>query len=85
MDQNELDELLNDWRSTRDAVENHEIFEDKRVAEARANGEVVYPTYFEKNHLKPGHYCQGLILDAREFILDPGEYHISGGDLHFLE
>ena len=83
VNQHKLNELLNDWRSTRDAVENHEIEENKRWAAALAAGEVWYPTFFEKNHLTPGHYCNGLVLEAKEFIVDPGVYHISGGSLVF--
>jgi len=85
IDQEALEALKQDWRSTRDAVENHEIAENIRWAEALAAGETWYPTYFEKSRLKPGNYCEGLVLDANEFVLEPGLYHITSGSLHFLE
>ena len=83
IDEDELRELMNDWRSERDAVENHVIEEDRRTALARAEGRVWYPTYFEKARLKPGNYCRGLSLSAKEFILEPGEYHIGGSGIYF--
>ena len=42
-----------------------------------------YPTYFEKLHLSPCNYCGGLFMEGKEFILDPGVYHITGGPLVF--
>ena len=83
VDEEELKLLRSDWRSARDAIENHEIDENKRWADALAAGQTWYPTYFEKNHLKPGNYCEGLFLEENEFILDPGVYHITGGSLVF--
>lgn len=83
INEGDLDVILQDWRSERDAIENHAIDEDKRWAEATAAGRVWYPTYFAKNHLKPGNYCKGLFLEGKEFILDPGVYHITDGSLVF--
>jgi len=83
IDQNELNNLLNDWRSGRDSVEEHEVLEHQRTADARAAGRVWYPTFFDKNHLKPGNYCEGLFLEGKEFNLDPGVYHITGNSLVF--
>ena len=83
VDQVALMELIDDWRSDRDAVENHEIEEHQRWDEALAAGQEWYPTFFEKNHLTPGNYCQGLDLHGKEFILDAGVYHIPGGSLVF--
>jgi len=83
IDQNKLIALTQDWRSVRDAVENHEIEENQRWADALAAGQTWYPTYFEKQHLQPGNYCQGLYLEGNEFILDPGVYHITHGSLVF--
>ena len=48
VNQQELNELIADWRSDRDAVENHEIEENQRWAEALAAGQTFYPTFFEK-------------------------------------
>jgi len=83
VDQAKLNTLILDWRSERDAVENHAIDEDLRWAQATSEGRVWYPTYFEKNRLSPGNYCEGLFLKGKEFILEPGEYHITGGSLVF--
>jgi len=83
VDEIALKETLSDWRSVRDAIENHEIEENQRWADALAAGQTWYPTYFEKQRLKPGNYCQGLFLEGNEFILEPGEYHITHGSLVF--
>ncbi len=83
VDQQALLELIADWRSGRDAVESHEAQENQRWAEAKAAGQPFQPTFFEKNHLQPGNYCEGLVLNAKEFILDPGVYNISSGSLVF--
>ncbi len=83
IDQNELNLLISDWRSGRNSVEEHEVLEYQRWADAEAAGQIWYPTFYEKNHLKPGNYCQGLMLEGKEFILDPGVYHITGGSLLF--
>jgi len=79
----ELETKLADWRAERDAIENHEILENERWALANSEGRVWYPTYFEKPHLQPGNYCDGLFLEGKEFILDPGVYHISDGTVVF--
>jgi len=78
-----LEELMLDWRSGRDAVDQHQISENQRAADASAQGYTWYPTFFEKNHLSPGNYCDGLFMEGKEFILDPGIYHITGGSLVF--
>jgi len=83
VDQAALTALVEDWRSSRDAVENHEIEEHERWDAALAAGQEWYPTFFEKNHLKAGNYCEGLELHGKELILDPGVYHITGGSLVF--
>ena len=83
IDRAALEAKLLDWRASRDAIEHHEIDENKRWADARAAGQVWYPTYFEKLHLSPGNYCGGLFLEGKEFILDPGVYNITGGSLVF--
>jgi len=79
----DLQVKLADWRAERDAIENHEIEENDRWALATREGRVWYPTYFEKPHLQPGNYCNGLFLEGKEFILDPGVYHITGGTIVF--
>lgn len=78
-----LNELMLDWRSGRDSVDEHEVLEGERTRLAAAEGRVWYPTYFEKIHLSPGNYCDGLFLEGKEFILDPGVYHITDGSLVF--
>jgi len=83
VDNDELEELLGDWRAERDATENHAILEDQRRADAEAAGQKWYTTYFDKLHLKPGNYCGGLFLEGKEFNLDPGIYHVTGGSLVF--
>lgn len=83
VDQADLNALLLDWRSGRNSVEEHEVLEYQRWETAEAAGQTWYPTFFEKNHLTPGNYCQGLFMEGKEFILDPGVYHITGGDLIF--
>lgn len=83
VDEAELQALVLDWRSGRNAVEQHEVLEYQRWADAEAAGRIWYPTFFEKNHLKPGNYCNGLFLEGKEFNLDPGVYHITGGSLVF--
>ncbi len=82
-DQNALNELLKDWRSQRDAVDTHELSQKIQADQAQAGGYDFQPTHFEKNHLTPGNYCQGLTLNAKEFLLDSGVYHITGGSLVF--
>jgi hypothetical protein len=79
----DLEAKLADWRAERDAIENHEIEENERTAQANREGRVWYPTYFEKLHLQPGNYCNGLFLEGKEFILDPGAYHITSGSVVF--
>lgn len=79
----ELQVKVADWRAERDAIENHEIEENARWDLATQEGRIWYPTYFEKLHLQPGNYCNGLFLEGKEFILDPGTYHITGGSLVF--
>lgn len=74
----DLTALLDDWRSTRDAVDNHNLSQDEAVAEAQRNGFKYTPTYYETFHLQPGNYCSGLSLVGKELTLDPGEYHIGG-------
>ena len=78
-----LAEVMAHWTSERDAVENHEILENQRWADAEAQGLQWWPTYFEKNTLSPGNYCNGLFLEGKEFILEPGVYHIQNGSLVF--
>lgn len=79
----ELQTKISDWRAERDAIENHEIAENERWAQANREGRIWYPKYFDKPHLQPGNYCNGLFLEGKEFILDPGVYHITGGSLVF--
>jgi len=83
IDEDVLKEKLLDWRAERDAIENHEIEENERLALANRENRIWYPTYFEKPHLQPGNYCDGLFLEGKEFILDPGVYHISDGTIVF--
>jgi len=83
IDEYELKEKLADWRAERDAIENHEILENERTALAEREGRVWYPTFYDKLHLQPGNYCDGLFLEGKEFILDPGVYHISDGTIVF--
>lgn len=78
-----LEGLVNDWRSSRNAIDSHNFYENQRVVEAETAGLIVSPTYFEKNHLSPGNYCGGLFLEGKELILDPGVYHITDGSLVF--
>ena len=82
-DQAVLDALLQDWRSGRDAVDTHNASQDIQVEQAKEGGYDFVPTYFEKNSLTPGNYCEGLKLNAHELSLDPGVYHITGGELIF--
>lgn len=83
INESELQVKLADWRAGRDAIEHHEIAENERWALANREGRTWYPTYFEKSHLQPGNYCNGLFLEGKEFILDPGTYHITGGSIVF--
>ena len=77
--------LLNDWRSSRDAVDSHNSSQDQSVDNAEQYGYDFDPTYVEKNHLQPGNYCRGIYLSGHDLILDPGEYHITGGNLSFYQ
>lgn len=79
----EIKELRRDWRSSRDAVDTHNASVEVGAAAADEAGVPYDGTTFEKLRLKPGNYCGGLFLMANEFVLDPGEYHITGGDLTF--
>ena len=81
----ELKALLGDWRSSRDGVDSHNRSQDASVANAQEFGYDFDPTYVEKNHLKPGNYCKGLYFSANDLILDPGEYHITGGNLFLYQ
>lgn len=83
IDQAKLEALMLDWRSGRDSVEEHEVLEYQRWADANAAGQTWYPTFFEKSRLQPGNYCEGLFLEGLEFELDPGVYHITGNSLVF--
>ena len=77
----ELTALLNDWRSARNAVDVHNSGQEAAAEQAKEFGYDFVPNFVEKNHLKPGNYCRGIYFSANELILDPGEYHITGGDL----
>lgn len=83
VNEDDLRALMLDWRSGRNSVEEHEVLEYRRWADAEAAGQIWYPTFFEKNHLQPGNYCKGLFMEGKEFILDPGVYHITSGSLVF--
>lgn len=77
----ELRALLGDWRSSRDAVDTHNSTQEASAEQAAEFGYDFEPYFVERNHLKPGNYCRGIYFSANELILDPGEYHITGGDL----
>ncbi|MDB2438521.1 pilus assembly protein [Hellea sp.] len=83
VDKKDLYLLMNDWRSGRNSVEDHAAAEELRVADAEATGQFYEPTFFKKNTLAPGNYCNGLVMEGKEFELKPGVYHISGGSLVF--
>lgn len=84
VNQEDLDALLSDWKSNYDAVDVHNDNNEATVAYAELHGFTFTPVYYEKYHLQPGNYCNGLLLSGKELILDPGEYHITGGDLTLL-
>ena len=82
IDEDEFTALKRDWRSSRDAVETHNAITKTRAEQAADEGRPYNARYYEKLHLKPGNYCRGIPLTAKEFILDPGEYHITGGNIN---
>ena len=77
----DLQALLSDWRSARDAVDTHNSGQEAAAEQAAEFGYDFEPYFVERNHLKPGNYCRGIYFSGNELDLDPGEYHITGGDL----
>jgi len=81
----DLTNLLNDWRSDRGAVDIHNSGQEVAAENAEEFGYDFEPNFVERNHLKPGNYCRGIYFSGNELILDPGEYHITGGDLFMYQ